>query len=267
MKEISKDLADEYNELDAMVVDLSEKEWLTETPFFGWTIKDEIHHLAFFDNTGNIAAKDRAMFQKEFENFLKQLKPGDSIFEAVNNIGRKKPLEEILPFWRTNRNELVQSLEAMDPKARLPWYGPDMSARSFATARLMETWAHGQDVADTLKLKRTPTNRLKNIAHIGVTTFGWSFINRNLEVPSTPVHVELISPSGKLWTWGPEETDSLVKGTAEDFCLVVAQRRNVADTKLQVEGNSAEKWIPIAQAFAGPPEDGPRPGQRAVVYS
>jgi uncharacterized protein (TIGR03084 family) len=129
---------------------------------------------------------------------------------------------------------------------------------------MMETWAHGQDVADTLGIRRKPTDRLRHVAHIGVTTFGWSHVNRGLKVPEVAVRVELTGPSGDLWTWGPEDAKESVKGPAEDFCLVVVQRRHVDDTALQVKGDTARNWMHIAQAFAGPPVTGPKPGERVI---
>ncbi|NNL77908.1 MAG: maleylpyruvate isomerase family mycothiol-dependent enzyme, partial [Desulfobacterales bacterium] len=139
-------------------------------------------------------------------------------------------------------------------------YGPPLSAMSFATARIMETWAHGQDVADALGIERVPTDRLRHIAHLGVATFGWSFTNRQMKVPDSPVKVEITSPSGELWTWGPEEANDIVTGSAEDFCLVVVQRRNLADTQLVIKGATARQWMSIAQTFAGQPGIGRKPG-------
>jgi uncharacterized protein (TIGR03084 family) len=194
------------------------------------------------------------------------MSPTDNLHEIVNAIGRKMPTEDLLKSWRNNRNQLVKALNSNEPRDRLPWYGPDMSARSFATARLMETWAHGQDVADALKINRTATDRIKNIAHLGYTTYSWTFLNRQMEAPESPVYVKLISPSGDIWTWGTENTDNFVAGTAEDFCMVVTQRRNAADTKLEIKGEAPRLWMSLAQCFAGPPENPPKPGQRVVKY-
>jgi uncharacterized protein (TIGR03084 family) len=159
---------------------------------------------------------------------------------------------------------MLEALLKCDPRDRLPWYGPPMSALSFATARLMETWAHGQDVFDTLRIRRTPTDRLRHIALLGVKTFGWTYMNRGLPVPEEPVRVSLAAPSGDIWAWGPEDAANLVSGPAEDFCLVVVQRRHVDDTTLSVKGATARDWMEKAQCFAGPPVDGPKPGERVI---
>ena len=148
----------------------------------------------------------------------------------------------------------------MDPKTRLAWYGPQMSAASSVTARLMETWAHGQDVVDALGLEREATNRLRHIAHLGVSTFGFAFEAHSRAVPVAQVRVELTAPQGGgLWTWGPAQSDDRVIGRAEEFCLVVTQRRHVLDTELEVIGPVATEWMSIAQAFAGPAGPGRKP--------
>ena len=262
MKEICKDLKAEYDALDAIVAGLDDKALDTVTPFFGWTIRDEISHIAFFDEAGRLAATDKDGFQKQMQWLLEGIQDFDDVHKKVHALGREKNAAELLAWWRKERTEELQALEALTPKDRLPWYGPDMSAVSFATARLMETWAHGQDVFDALGLQREATDRLAHVAHIGFITFKWSYVNRQLPVPEKTVRVELTSPSGETWTFGDKETDQVVKGNAQDFCLVVTQRRNVGDTGLEITGDIAKEWMAMAQAFAGPPENPPAPGQR-----
>lgn len=264
MKTTCRDLSLEYDALDAIVSGLDESEWNIITPFYGWTIKDEISHIAYFDEAAKLSATNQELFKKHMEKMLEGFTDFDDMHQKVNAVGGRMPVSELLSWWRKERTRLIRAYEKLDPKDRLPWYGPTMSARSSATARLMETWAHGQDIVDALKIKRPATERLKHIAHIGVTTFGWSFKNRGMEVPEEEVRVELTGPSGNLWTWGAEKTNEYVRGPAEDFCLVVTQRRNLADTNIQVKGDAAEKWMQIAQAFAGPPESRPAPGERVV---
>lgn len=266
MHAICQDLAAVCDELDQLVAGLNETQWQLTTPFFNWTIKDEIAHLAYFDETATLAIQDREAFSKKLERFLADLKPGESMFETINKIGRAKTNTQLLATWRDNRKVMIESLSRLDPKSRLPWYGPDMSAKSFATARLMETWAHGQDVFDTLKIRRKPALHLKHIAHLGYTTFAWSFLVRQLAIPTDPIRVELTGPTREIWSWGPEGAAQSVKGSADEFCLVVTQRRNIADTKLVVTGEAAKKWMQIAQAFAGLPENPPQPGQRVVKF-
>jgi uncharacterized protein (TIGR03084 family) len=165
----------------------------------------------------------------------------------------------LLAWWREARAELLRALPEVDPTSRVPWYGPPMSPASFTTARLMETWAHGQDVADALGIERSPTDRLRHVAFIGVRALPNSYRVRDLPVPEVPVRVELRAPSGEVWCWGDEGAGDVVRGPALDFCLVVTQRRHVDDTELVAEGPVATEWMQVAQAFAGPAGPGRSP--------
>tara|TARA_Y100001960_G_scaffold195176_1_gene204302 strand:+ start:32 stop:556 length:525 start_codon:yes stop_codon:yes gene_type:complete len=160
-------------------------------------------------------------------------------------------------WFADERNRMTEAFRALDPKDRIPWFGPDMSALSFATARLMETWSHGHDVADTFGAEYPRTERLRHVAHIGVTTRGWSYVNRGLQPPETPIRVELTSPNGELWEWGPENSEEIVAADAYEFCLVVTQRRQAREAELDIRGDLAAEWMEIAQAFAGPATDAP----------
>ena len=262
MKDIVKDLADEQDALDGMVAGLSEDEWDLVTPFYGWTVRDEITHVAFFDLAGRLAAMDKDAFDAQTRELFSGITDEDGLHRKVLEKGRARTRDEILSWWRAERAAMNAALAALAPRDRLPWYGPTMSARSFATARLMETWAHGQDVADALKISRPATGRLIHVAHIGHITFGWSFANRGLEAPAGPLRLELTGPGGEPWVFGPGDAGNLVKGTALEFCLVATQRRNVADTGLEVSGEGAARWMQIAHTFAGPPATGPATGQR-----
>ena len=257
MKNICADLAKEQIELDAIVADLDETAWNTQTPAEEWTIKDQIRHLAYYEERARLAASDPEVFKRWLADMLQDL---DRFSKHIEETGKDLSTKETLIWWREERRALLEILAPMDRKHRLHWYGPAMSAMSFATARLMETWAHGQDVVDALGITRKPTDRLRHIAHLGVSTFGWSYVNRQMDVPDTTVRVELRAPSGDLWVWGPPEAKNRVKGSAEDFCLVVVQRCHYADTNLNINGETAKQWMSIAQAFAGPPEQGRKPG-------
>lgn len=257
MVSLCSDLREEQAALDAMVTPLAEDDWDKITPFEGWSIRDEITHLAYFDGTGRLAATDQAGFARHLEELIKNFATYEDDYLSA---GRSIPSSALLSRWRNDREVLLSALVSLDPKQRLPWYGPPMSARSFATARLMETWAHGQDVADALEQERPATDRLRHIAHIGVTTFGWSYVNRGMAVPDAAVRVQLTSPGGEQWNWGPEDAQNTIRGQALDFCLVVTQRRHVDDTDLVTAGNVAKEWLRLAQAFAGPPSKGPEPG-------
>ena len=171
----------------------------------------------------------------------------------------------ILRSWRECFGILLTKLEQLDPKARLGWFGPDMGVRSFVTARYMETWAHGQDVYDLLQRPRHHTDAIHAIATLGVKTYGFTFANRGLAAPEPVPYVRLLAPSGAVWEWNAASDTDRVDGLASEFCHVVTQNRNVADTALQVRGESARRWMAMAQCFAGQPENPPAPGTRAGI--
>ncbi|MCX4823891.1 TIGR03084 family metal-binding protein [Streptomyces sp. NBC_01142] len=243
------DLRSESDELDRLVGELSAGQWAGATPAPGWSIAHQIAHLAWTDAASLLAVTDPGAFAAEVEKAL--VAPGSFVDDGAGE-GAALPPAELLARWRDGRERLQRALRAAPPGVRFPWYGPPMSATSMATARLMETWAHGQDVADALGAVRTPTARLRHVAHIGVRARDYAFGVRGLTPPAAPFRVELTAPGGELWTYGPEDAGQSVSGPALDFCLLVTQRAHRADLGLRAEGADADRWLDIAQAFAGP---------------
>lgn len=263
MNDLCNDLLAEYDELADLCDSLTDAQWQQASPFYGWAPWDEVAHLAYFDEAATEAITDAQAFQKSAQALMQLMLRGDEISAVARAHYAATPDRRLLPVWRTRYQHLVALLREKDPKDRLPWYGPSMSARSFATARLMETWAHGQDIWDVAGRRRPLTHRLRHIAHLGVTTMGWTYVNRKLPAPTHAVSVLLDAPDGSTWTWGDAAASERVTGPALDFCLVVTQRRHVDDTQLKVQGATAREWLLMAQCFAGPPADGPAPGVRA----
>ncbi|MBK5287402.1 MAG: TIGR03084 family protein, partial [Acidimicrobiia bacterium] len=187
------------------------------------------------------------------------LEDPDGITERISRRSRDMDPAEVLTWFTASRESMLAIFLNLDPSTRVPWYGPPMSLASSLTARIMETWAHGQDVADALGAEHRLTRALRQVAHIGVRTFANSFTTRGLEVPEVSVSVELTAPDGDTWTWGDPAAEDRVVGSASGFALVVTQRRHVADTGLQVAGAVATQWMSIAQAFAGPAGAGREP--------
>jgi uncharacterized protein (TIGR03084 family) len=263
--DITADLRAEYAELADLCRTLSPAQWREASAFYGWSAWDEIAHLCFFDETGLLATQDADAFARDARALNALMQRGDPISAVARARYGHLDGPALLAHWAPISARLVDALAALDAKARLPWYGPSMSARSFATARLMETWAHGQDVWDVAGRARPPSPRLKHIAHLGVSTYGWTFVNRQLPVPAPAPFVALDAPDGSTWAWGDAQSPQSVRGPAQDFCLVVTQRRHVADTALVASEGSASQWMAIAQCFAGPPADGPAPGVRKTA--
>ncbi len=261
------DMLSEYRALADFCQTLSAAEWQRPSAFYGWTPWDEVAHLAYFDRTALCSIEEPARFEREAAELGALMRRGDAISAVARQAYGALDGPGLLALWRCRFEALAAALAVLDPKARLAWYGPPMSARSFATARLMETWAHGQDVWDVMGQRRPATARLKRIAHLGVTTFGWTFVNRGLPAPAVQPYVELQAPDGSAWTWGERDSAHVVSGTAEDFCLLVTQRRHVDDTGLHCSAGPVARWLSIAQCFAGPPADGPAPGVRKMAYA
>jgi uncharacterized protein (TIGR03084 family) len=253
MAALVADLAAESVDLTRMLVPLAPADWELPTPAAGWAIRDQVSHLAFFDQAATLAATDPERFRREAAQLVSG---GGDFTEVIARDHRHLPAADLLEWLTTAREEYLATFAQLAPSTRLPWYGPPMSAASSVTARLMETWAHGQDVADALGVHRPATGRLRNIAHLGVVTMGFSFTVRGEPVPTAPVRVELAAPDGTTWSWGAPEAADSVRGDALDFCLLVTQRRHLADTGLRATGPVAVAWLDLAQAFAGPPGPG-----------
>ncbi len=262
MLEQARDLLAEVEELDRFLDSLAPGDWSAPTAFRDWTPWDVVAHLHFYDRVSRAALEGREAFGARRRELVRALAAGASNRELARRELGALPPDALRARWREAAARLARELGARDPRERLPWFGPDMGVRMFTTARLMETWAHGQEIYDLLGATREPTDRLRHVAEIGVRTFGWTFRNRGLEPPGPPPHVRLRLPSGAVAEWnGPGGADAVI-GDALDFAQVVTQTRNVADTGLEVRGPVATAWMAIAQCFAGPPADPPKPGER-----
>ncbi len=249
------DLTGEHDALDAIVSDLDEATWRAPTPAEGWDVRDSVAHLAWSDELAVLALSSP-------DRFAAILTDPEPALAAWVSRGRSSSGAEVLAWWRDARQRTLDRLAFRAPKDRVPWAAGPMSPASFATARLMETWAHGQDVRDALGLAPSATARLRHVAELGVKTRPFSYRVRGLEPPSGDVRVELAPPNGgATWSWGAPDAPHAVRGPALDFGLVVTQRRHLDDTDLVASG-AARHWLLVAQSFAGPPT-GP-PSRRMV---
>jgi uncharacterized protein (TIGR03084 family) len=260
--DIAHDLADEQGSLDSIVATLSDEQWALATPSAGWNVADQIGHLRYFDGAATTAITDVEAFLADRDNFIRAATSSATAADELTlSETRAMDPAQLLDYWREGRRRLHEAASTLTDDTRIEWYGPSMGSKSFLTARLMEAWAHGQDIVDTVGAVREPTDRLRHIAQLGVITRAWSWVNRGLTPPAGEVRVELTAPSGADWQWGEDGAIDRVRGPARDFCLVVTQRRHVDDTGLTVEGKLARDWLVQAQAFAGPATDGPSAGR------
>jgi uncharacterized protein (TIGR03084 family) len=258
VQSVVADLRAETAAIVSVLSDLRPSNWDASTPAAGWTIRDQVTHLAFFDDATLLALEDPASFELQREELLAL---GDGFPDQVADRYRTLPAARCLEWFTRSRDRLLIGYLGTDPTHRIPWYGPDMGLASSATGRLMETWAHGQDIVDTVGLVRPATGRLRSIADLGVRTLGFSFDLNGRTRPAVPVRVELNGPDNDLWAWGREDAADRVTGDALDFCLAVTQRRHLSDTNLTVIGPVAAEWMSFAQAYAGAAGPGRPAGQ------
>lgn len=253
MNPVIGDLQTESDALDALVAGLVTEQWRLSTPAPGWTIAHQVGHLWWTDRVALLSITDEPAFEALVAGAQDV---AETFVDDAADDAAAIPPTELLANWRRTRAELHAALRTVPAGRRLQWFGPPMSGTSMATARLMETWAHGVDVADTLGVAVTPSARLKSIAHLGVRTRDFAFLVNGRTPPADPFRVELTAPDGELWTWGPEDAAQRVRGSALDFCYLVTQRRPRGELDVVADGADAQEWLTIAQAFAGPPGAG-----------
>jgi uncharacterized protein (TIGR03084 family) len=255
------DFREESEALYRLLEPLEDREFERVTQFKKWKINDVLTHLHMWNWAADLTLKDSGGFQDFLQQVASSLGKG-SLRDFENNWVKGLKGRGLLNEWHTFCLTMSDHYAAADPKERVKWAGPDMSVLSKITARLMETWAHGQEVYDVLGVTRVDGDRIKNIAMLGIKTFGWTFACRGLEVPGKAPYVRLTAPSGAVWEWHGPSGEERVEGSATEFCQVVTQTRNIADTGLKVKGEVAARWMSMAQCFAGPPETPPAPGTR-----
>ncbi len=262
MREILSDLVAEEQQLDQFLQSLRDRQWATKTPAEGWTIQDTVSHLAY---TEAFAAEVLEQGQARVD--AEKIEDIDEWTQRGVLQGRGRRHQEIIEWWRFGRADVVEALSRMTAEERVPWLYGDMSARSFATVRLMETWAHGLDIKAAMLGRMTPleappddddeeyddpladTLRLRHIAALGQRALPFAFEQAGLEYPEGGIRVEVMGPLYAAWRFGPEDTDQVVKGMAGDWCRLVVRRVEASDTGLRAVGEHAERALDIARAY------------------
>lgn len=255
--EVAADLGTEQASLDRLLDPLDNAGWRAPTPAAGWDVRDTVAHLAGSEEWAAQAVTDPAGFTAMLAVAAED---PTALIEGPTERGRSLAGPAVQAWWREGRERVVAGVRALPDGARVGWFGPPMGPASFLTARLMEAWAHGEDVADAVGVRREPTVRLRHVAHLGVATRGFSYLVRGRPAPADPVRVELVAPGGgEVWAWGPADAPDRVAGSALDWCLLVTHRRHRDDLALSVAGAAAQEWVEVAQCFAGPPGPGRPP--------
>jgi uncharacterized protein (TIGR03084 family) len=248
------DLEAEGDRLERLVAGLDDDGWRTPTPAPGWDVATQVAHLAWTDEVALKAATDKEAWDAVV---LEAIADPEGYVDAQALALAREP--DLLQRWRRGRADLRAALVAMPPGEKMPWFGPPMSPTSMATARLMETWAHSLDVHEALGADVEDTDRIRHVAHLGVRTRNFAFSVHGLEPPAEEFRIDLASPSGDVWSWGPEDASQTLTGSAGDFCRLVTQRVHRADTDLVASGADVDRWLDVAQAFAGQPGGGRAP--------
>ncbi|WP_394618806.1 TIGR03084 family metal-binding protein [Lentzea sp. JNUCC 0626] len=248
----------EGEEVDRMVSSLSEQQWSLPTPAPGWTIAHQIAHLASTARMAGLAASDPAAFAGLVAGIGSDFDAAvEGALAPFLSLGPRKLLER----WRAERQAAGGALSTVPAGQLVPWLVNPLPAPVLAAGGMMELFAHGQDIADALGVRREPTARLQHLCGFGFHTMTFGYLARGLTPPETPFRFELTGPSGEVWTFGPEDASQRISGPALDFCLLVARRRHHSDLAVVAEGDEARGWLEIAQAYRGPAGVGREAGQ------
>ncbi|MET0766511.1 MAG: TIGR03084 family metal-binding protein, partial [Aeromicrobium sp.] len=225
LDDVLTDLAAESLQLDRWVAGLPAAGWETVTTAEGWTVAHQVGHLHWTDEASLVAITD----PEEFGRLLRSAaEVGGFVDDAAAELALVPPTE-LLARWREGRVALDAALRSVPAGERIPWFGPPMSPSSMATARIMETWAHGHDVAEALDLTIPQTARARHVCHIGVRARGYAYLVNGQSDPGVDIRVELTGPDGELWTWGAEDAPERVTGSGHDFALLATRRRHLDD--------------------------------------
>jgi uncharacterized protein (TIGR03084 family) len=242
VRDILSDLVAEQQFLDQSLQRIPIKIWDYETPAKPWTVRDTIAHLANFEElAADVIAGGDAIKRWQTSSDLDSLRK-----EAITK-GRNMRPQDVIEWWRGGRAKVVEPLSHMSAEDRIDWIDGDMSARTFATYRLMETWAHGLDIYATLELEVEDTPRIRHVCWLGWKTLPYAFKDHGLDYE--PVRIELIGPGYSRWIFGPEEAENRIKGSASDWARIAVRRIEPEQTRLKVTGDVAQAALEVAKAY------------------
>jgi uncharacterized protein (TIGR03084 family) len=248
MKTILSDLLAEQSLVDCLVADLTEEQWLKPLAYCEkWNIKDAIIHIAFFDYAA------RKLMKGEAEDLvtLAAAESGQDEYIRATTFHHLAGTE-VMSWWREERTRMNAAFYGKQAKDRVPWApGLPMSAKSLASARLMELWAHSVDIYDALGLDPVVKDRITSTLFLSWQARPNAYRINQLEMPDTPIYLELVLPSGGIWAKGDPDASNYIKGSAKEWALAAVRRRNWMDTELVVAGEEARRYAAIVQTYAG----------------
>ena len=245
VREILSDLVAEQQQLDQFLQKVKVRNWNALTPDEEWDIRDTISHLAHFEEYAyNALDEDGTMLDDldDHETF-------DDFTEVGVERGREMRPQDVIEWWRLGRAKVVDALSRAEARDRVPWFFGDMSARSFATLRLAETWAHGLDIYDAVGEEPEDTERLRHIIIITQKILPWAFEQSGYEYP-VEVRIEGIGPMYAKYASGPDDSGQLIRGPAGEICRVALQRLHPDDAEnLIVKGEIAEVALQVMRTY------------------
>jgi uncharacterized protein (TIGR03084 family) len=243
VREILSDLVAEQQFLDQFLQKIKGVDWERPTPAKGWSIRDTISHLA---DSAELAA-DALNGGKRVDEYRTAANLDALRQEAVKR-GRKMRYQDVIEWWRNGRAKVVEPLSHMSEPDRVNWILGTMSARTFATMRLMENWAHGLDIYAAMKAEVEDTPRIRHISWLGWKTLPYAFKAADLDY--SPVRVEVIGPGYAKWVFGPADTDNVIKGSAGEWARLAVRRIKRREAKnLKATGEVAEQALEVVKAY------------------
>lgn len=254
MREILSDLVAEQQSLDQFLQRIHERDWKLPTPAKGWTIHDTVSHLAY---TETFAAEVIARGQEVIDEA--HLTDVDEWTQRGVTEGRSKRYQEVIEWWRNGRADVVDALSRMDARDRVPWVINSMSAKAFATLRLMETWAHGLDIRAAMEGRLPVTEddeevdadspRLRHVAWLAHRMLPYAFAEAGEDYPAGGIRLQLMGPKYASWVFGPTDAENIIRGAAAEFCRVAVHRLDASETGLKAVGDSAEIALRVVRAY------------------
>ena len=257
-RDVISDLTADAEEFEELITGIDEAAWQRETPAPGWTVADQVAHLAFIFRLAGTAASDAELFGAMAAKAASDF--DGAVNAALAEYAGYAP-EALRARWRSETDTAIKALAAVPADQVVPWLVRPLPPAVLASAGMMEMFAHGQDVADALGVTRERTDRLWWLALFVTLTWDFGYQARGLTPPSAPFRFELTAPSGATWEFGPVEAGQKITGPAEDLCLLATRRRHRDDLALTAIGPDADTWLDLAQAYRGPAGEGRRPGQ------
>jgi uncharacterized protein (TIGR03084 family) len=229
--------------LESILGLLTEAQWLTESGADGWSVADVVLHLAQSDEgvVSSVAGADPlagAAGAGTVDDWAAQMVDAE----------RGSPAQ-VFARWREARDAAVEALRGADPQVPVRWVTGPVKPATLATTRLAEHWAHGLDITEPLGIDFPDTSRLRNIAWLAHRTLPYA-LSRAGEPPAA-VRCSLTAPDGvSTWTFGPDDADSEISGTAAAFCRVAAQRLDPALSGLRASGPRGATALRVVRTYA-----------------